>query len=103
MRILRSAVVLILLGLTLGAPWASAAASRPERPVQKRHAAQGGAELLVWSFLARLGLVQGKTATPAVCSAGDGGCTIDPLGGTQNQNTDEGCRIDPWGQCVLGH
>jgi hypothetical protein len=103
MRILRSAIVLILLGLTLGAPWASAAASRPERPVQKRHAAQSGTELLVWSFLARLGLVQGKATPPAVCSAGEEGCRLDPLGGTQSQNTDAGCRIDPWGQCMPDH
>jgi hypothetical protein len=103
MRILRSAVVLVLLGLTLGAPWASAAASRSEKPVQKRPAAQGGAELLVWSFLARLGLAQGKAAPLAVCSAGEAGCRLDPWGGTQNQNTDAGCRIDPLGQCMPDH
>lgn len=100
MRILRTAVVLLL----LGAPWASAAASRPEKPVPGRDAAQGGAELRVRSFLINLLKAASCTMDPlGSASAGKAGCRMDPLGGTQNQNTDAGCRLDPWGQCMPDH
>jgi hypothetical protein len=100
MRILRSAVVLLLLG-TL---WASAAAARPEKPASRRDASQGSAELRVRNFL--ISLLKAASCTidpPGSVSSGKAGCGMDPLGGTQNQNTEAGCRLDPLGQCVPDH
>ena len=100
MRILRSAVVLLLLG-TL---WASAAAAHPEKPVPRRDAIQGGAELRVRNFLISLLKAASCMMDPlGNVSASKGGCTIDPLGGTQNQNSDAGCGMDPLGHCAPGH
>ena len=100
MRILRSAVVLLLLG-TL---WASAAAAHPEKPVPRRDAIQGGTELRVRNFLISLLKAASCTMDPlGSVSASKAGCGMDPLGGTQNQNTEAGCRLDPWGQCVPDH
>src|SRR4051812_43726638 len=82
MRILRNTVVLVLLGLTLGAPWASAAAARPQKSVQTRPPVQADAVLGVGSFLTSLWQAAGCRIDPwGIFSAGDEGCGLDPLGG----------------------
>ena len=97
MRVLRTAAVLVLLGLTLGAPWASAAQARSDIPQRELKRATPSALHLLdpWQSLITILLMKA-------------GCRIDPLGhcapgGTQTQDTDAGCTIDPLGRCTPGH
>lgn len=99
MRVMRrAAVLMVLLGLSLGTPgiFAAPARSRASRPAKT--AAWSAVQLFeaVWSRVA------GWTKE---------GPRIDPLGspqagttnGAQTQNLDAGCEINPWGQCLPGH
>ena len=103
MRVVRSAVVLILLGLTLGMPQASLAKARSEhaRPEPR------GATLNTFDLLRSLS----RFLSPLGFKAG---CRIDPWGqclpstptttpGAQSQDTEAGCRLDPWGACSPDH
>ena len=107
MRILRRAAVLILLGLTLGAPWAGAA---PPRPAAQNHlSSRSSTPKNFLSYLSGLltsfWLKGGCTIDPnGRCAPGsETGCTIDPNGRctprTQNL-LDGGCTLDPDGGCI---
>lgn len=98
MRVMRrAAVLMVLLGLSLGTPGIFAAKARSQAPRPAKTAAWSGVQLFeaVWS---RLGGVWMKA-----------GLGIDPLGspspsnGSQTQNVDAGCEIDPLGRCASGH
>jgi hypothetical protein len=100
MRIVRRTAVLILLGLTLGMPWAEAS---PYHVLD-----------YLGGILTSLWLKGGCTMDPlGRCVAGtqahhtDGGCTMDPDGSCaprlQTQSTDGGCTIDPDGRCAPDH
>jgi hypothetical protein len=104
MRVLRKAAVLVLLGLVLGLPWASAADGRPER-------ASGKSMRAVWrtfDLLTPLWNLLGSGWNKEVFvgdslgghAAAGAGCTIDPLGCPQTPSIDEGCIMDPLGGCV---
>ena len=95
MKMLRKTAVLVLLGLVLAAPWASAAEVREEKSVRRDHG----------SVLGNVGSGAGCRIDPlGGCSAGeelqapgtDEGCHIDPLG-CPRPSTAAGCHIDPWG------
>jgi hypothetical protein len=99
MRVLRrAAVLMVLLGLSLGTPGIFAAKPRSEAVRPAKAAAWNAAGLLevVWG---RIGgwLKEGPR--------------IDPLGspqagstnGAQPQGLDAGCTINPLGQCLPGH
>ena len=94
MRVLRRAAVLILLGLTLGTPWAGAT---PPRPAAQSHPPKRATVQHVLDYLGGL-LTSFWLKT---------GCTIDPLGrcapGTQILQVDGGCTIDPLGRCAPDH
>ncbi len=94
MRVLRRAAVLILLGLTLGTPWAGAS---PLRPAAQSHPSRRATAQHVLDYLGGL-LTSFWLKT---------GCTIDPNGrcapGTQTRNIDAGCGMDPLGHCAPGH
>lgn len=108
MRILRRAAVLILLGLTLGTPWAGASPLRPAGASSQHFLDYlGGLFTTLW-------LKGGCIMDPlGRCTPGpqpqnvDGGCTMDPLGrcapGAQVRSIDEGCTMDPNGRCAPGH
>ncbi len=102
MRMLRRAVVIVVLGLILAAPWASA------EPVFKVTRSQSLLPSL-WSFVARVWSAAGCWIDPlGRCLAGpqppsaDAGCGIDPLGCPAQISADEGCIIDPLGGCAPG-
>jgi len=97
MRVLRGAAVLmVLLGLSLGTPGIFAAPARPQAHRPAKTAAWSATHLFdaLWSRIA------GWTKE---------GPGIDPLGkpspsnGAQTQNVDAGCGVEPWGQCLPGH
>jgi hypothetical protein len=98
MRVIRrAAVLMVLLGLSLGTPGIFAAKARSQAPRPAKTAARSGVQLFdaLWSRIAG-GWIK----------AGPG---IDPLGspsssnGSQTQTLDAGCTIEPWGQCLSGH
>jgi hypothetical protein len=92
MRVLRTAAVLVLLGLSLGTS-AFAAKARPEAPARPAARSAAGAFAPLWRLA-----VDGLTKA---------GCTIDPLGrcgaSAPTQNTEAGCGMDPLGRCLPGH
>jgi hypothetical protein len=92
MRVMRrAAVLMVLLGLSLGTPGIFAAPARSRVPRPAKTAARSGVLL----FDALWGRVAGGWIKE--------GPGIDPLGrpnpsnGTQTQNIDAGPGIDPWG------
>jgi hypothetical protein len=96
MKMLRKAAVLVLLGLVLAAPWASAAEAREREPLLHG----------LWSFLGSVWSAAGCRLDPlGGCSTGeepqapgtDAGCRLDPWGCPPLPSEDHGCRIDPWG------
>jgi|GEM_PF-1127405 len=109
---------MVFLAIALVAPSVFAKDGRPAQS-QPRHAQQVGLLGNLWSFITRFLPAQGTSGT-FDCLVGDSGCRIDPWGNTENQNTDEGCRmdllglcgptqnidegcrLDPWGLCVTG-
>ena len=98
MRVLRrAAVLMVLLGLTLGTPgiFAAPARSRAHRPAKT--AGWSGVHLFeaVWSRIAVEWLKAGCTINPW------GQCQASPA--PQTQNLDAGCGIEPLGQCLPGH
>lgn len=99
MRALRRAVVLmVLLGLSLGAPGVFAANRRPEAPRAAKTAA--------WSGVPFLAALRSRIAGWMKAGAGS-----DPLGspqagsanGAPAQSLDSGCGIEPLGLCSSGH
>ncbi len=101
MRIVRrAAVLMVLLGLSLGTPgiFAAPARSQASHPHPARTAA--------WSAVQLFEAVRSRLA--GWMKAGPG---ADPLGnpqggstnGAQSQNLDAGCEIDPLGRCASGH
>jgi hypothetical protein len=108
MRNVRRATVLILLGLTLGTPWAGASPLRLTGPTPHRVLDYlGGLLASLWLKTGCIMDPNGRCAPGAPTQGTDGGCTVDPLGRciprTQNPSTDEGCTMDPLGRCAPGH
>ena len=96
MRNLRTAAALVLLALafSLAAPaFAGDDTRHASLQAQPAQAPSGFLESL-WSLVTRL-----ISATPTVNT--DAGCRID-LWGNCLPHTDEGCRIDPLGACLPG-
>jgi hypothetical protein len=100
MRVLRrAAVLMVLLGLSLGTPGIFAA--------QARSAARRPAKTAVWSSVHLLDALWGRIVGGWIKA----GLGSDPLGspqagsanGAQTQNLEAGCTINPWGQCLSGH
>jgi hypothetical protein len=99
MQVLRRAAVLILLVLSLGISGAHAATVRSKvQPVESKTTPRSAIER-IGSWWNLFTGVWNKE-----------GCRIDPWGrcvvnpATLVLNTtDAGCRIDPWGQCLPGH
>ena len=99
MRIVRPAagVLLLLLGLTLGASTSFAATATPATTARQGAAARGDLLDQLRGFLVSLW-------SPA-------GCEMDPLGRCISGATTAlphtlaapvGCRLDPWGRCLPG-
>ncbi len=93
----RAAVLMVLLGLSLGTPGIFAANPRSEAPRPAKAAAWSGVP-----FLAAL-----RSQIGGWMKAGLGS---DPLGSPQAgsaggpaQSLDAGCTIEPLGQCLPGH
>ncbi|HEX7184162.1 MAG TPA: hypothetical protein VF756_20195 [Thermoanaerobaculia bacterium] len=97
MRIPRKAVVVLVVCLVLGAPWAWASERRTEAvSVEIERATPGGAEVFehLWDLLIAVWSEAGCRIDPlgsgctedsgpeAATPAGDAGCTMDPLGCT---------------------
>jgi hypothetical protein len=117
MHVLRRAVVLVLLGLSLGISGAGAATGHSEvRPQTVRSAADRIGSW--WNFVMSvwtkadcridpLGQCVGNPAMQAPVA--DARCTINPWGrcggrpDTQTLSAEEGCAADPWGHCLPGH
>jgi hypothetical protein len=97
MRVLRSAAVLILLGLSLGTSGAAAAKARPEIPSRSSTATRSAPGLFapLWRRVTGAWAKEGCAIEPW------GRCGISNLGGTPTQ--DAGCTINPWGSCSPGH
>ncbi len=121
MRIVRrAAVLMVLLGLSLGTPGIFAAPARSQASHPARAAVWSAVQLFeaVRSRLAGW-MKEGPGADPWGTKEGPGidpwgtkaGPGIDPLGnpqggstnGAQSQNLDAGCEIDPLGRCASGH
>lgn len=106
MRTVRRTAVFILLGLTLGSPWAAAAAPPEAVPHESIRAVRSAFDFLVplWGLFTGLWIKESSiVGSLRGCALGDEGCGIDPLVDGGTQNADAGCWIDPWGQCSTGH
>jgi hypothetical protein len=98
---------MVLLGLSLGTLgiFAAPTHSRVHRPAKT--AGWNGVHLFdaLWRRIAGW-TKEGPGIDPLGTKEGP---RIDPLGspspsnGTQTQNVDSGCGIEPWGQCLPGH
>ena len=97
MRVMRrAAVLMVLLGLSLGTPGIFAAPARSQAHRPAKTAGRSSVHLFggLWGWIAG-----------GWMKAGPG---IDPLGSPSSstpptQNIDAGCGIEPWGQCLPGH
>ena len=99
----RSRIALLVLVLTLAAPWASASQHR------SRHAKRSPAtasDSMSWSLLEMFrGLFTGSW-TKNGCSLDPFGrpvCQQDPSTSTPPNQPEAGCQVDPNGGCVSGH
>jgi hypothetical protein len=98
MRVLRrAAVLMVLLGLSLGTPGIFAAPARSQAHRPAKTAVRSGVQLFeaVRSGIAGVWLKAGCTINPW------GQCQASPA--PQTQNADTGCTIEPWGYCLPGH
>jgi hypothetical protein len=117
----RRAAVVLVLGLTLLSPWASAAGPRG------RVAHRSGPSVVqeqgvwgkIWGIFASLwsknggsadpnGLLGGQPTTSSSTTFCDAGGSLDPFGRCVNSVTtagfcDNGASLDPNGHCVSGH
>ena len=111
MRVVRQTLMLLLLGLALVVPTASAADLESPRAQQAGQSSPDFLERL-WLLFTGLWSDAGGGFDPlGACSAGgdapqasntDAGGFLDPLGGGEQppaSDTDAGCRIDPLGGC----
>jgi hypothetical protein len=100
MRIMRrAAVLMVLLGLSLGTPGIFAAPARSRAPRPAKTAAWSAAQLFeaLWSRVAGGWIKAGLGSDPL------GSPQAGPASGSPTQNLDAGCEINPWGQCAPGH
>lgn len=100
MRVLRrAAVLMVLLGLSLGTPGIFAAPAHPRAHHPAKTAAWNGGRLFeaVWHRVAENWLKAGLGSDPL------GSPQAGPTNGSQTQNVDAGCTIEPLGQCLPGH
>jgi hypothetical protein len=110
MRVVRTAAVLLVLTLALGAPGAFAASTSPPA-----RAASGG-EILhqLWGLLTSFWSQEGCRLDPlgGCAPAPNAGCEIDPLGKCSTSSSakisppptlDEGCELDPLGRRLHSH
>lgn len=90
---IRRKILLLLLASVLVAPWASAAALKPESSRAKFRAVEPAAEFLnrLWGFLRRVGSKEGCDIDP------DGRCAPRP----SPTRAGVGCDIDPDGSCAF--
>ena len=97
MRVIRrAAVLMVLLGLSLGTPGIFAAASaKAHRPAKVE--VRSGFQIFeaVRSRIAGVWMKAGCTINPW------GQCQTSPA--PQTQSLDAGCTISPWGSCSPGH
>jgi len=97
MRVLRrAAVLMVLLGLSLGTPGIFAAPARSQAPRPAKTASWSAVQIfdVLWSRIAgwtKAGLGSDPLGSP------------NPSNGTPTQNIDAGCTIEPLGQCLPGH
>lgn len=95
MRVFRHLVAVILLGLAIGTPWASAA-----EPRLGSKQAQG----ITWNtpnpFDSLRSLLVSFWSTMGLGDRTKEGCMIDPWGRCTTAPSKTGCEIDPWGRCV---
>lgn len=99
MRVLRrAAVLMVLLGLSLGTPGIFAAPARSRTHHPAKMAAWSGGRLFeaMWRGLA--GWIKSGPGIDPLGSPQAG-----PTNGSQTQNIDAGCEIDPLGRCASGH
>jgi len=96
MRVVRTAAVLLVLTLILGAPGAYAA------PASSSARAASGNEILhqLWGLLTSFWSQAGCRIDPlgGCAPSPNEGCRLDPLGGCA-PSPNEGCEIDPLGRC----
>jgi hypothetical protein len=95
MRVFRHLVAVILLGLAIGTPWASAAEPRPgvhqaQQVARSTPDLIDGLRNLLMSFWSTMGL--GASTKE--------GCAIDPWGRCITAPNKTGCAIDPAGRCI---
>jgi hypothetical protein len=98
MRVLRrAAVLMVLLGLSLGTPGIFAAPARSQAHRPAKTAIRSGVSLFeaLWRGIVGSWIKAGAGSDP-LGSAGSSN-------GSQTQNTEEGCTIEPWGHCSPGH
>ncbi|HET9209049.1 MAG TPA: hypothetical protein VFR03_01550 [Thermoanaerobaculia bacterium] len=95
----RAAVLMVLLGLSLGTPGIFAAPARSRAPRPARTAAWSAVQLFeaVWSRVAGGWIKAGPGIDPW------GNPQAGPADGAPTQNLDAGCTINPLGQCLPGH
>ncbi len=105
----RAAVLMVLLGLSLGTPGIVAAPARSQALHPARTAAWSAVQLFEAVRSRIAGWVkEGPGSDPLGTKAGLG---IDPWGNPQAGSAngapagslDAGCEINPWGQCLPGH
>jgi hypothetical protein len=114
MRVLRKTAVLLLLGALLAVPAVSAAGARPAPPSESKSSLR-----VALTFLETVGTLFAREWSKTGCKidplgacvndgtsvpSGDNGCSIDPWGqcGASTTESDLGCSIDPWGHCATG-
>ena len=95
----RAAVLMVLLGLSLGTPGIFAAKPRSEAPRPAKAAVWSAAQFLdaLRSRIGDIWMKAGPGADPL------GSPQAGPANGAQTQSLDAGCTINPWGQCLPGH
>jgi hypothetical protein len=109
MRVLRRAAVFVVLAMVVGATWGRAAQTHTDVHGRShgRQVGRGSAVGLLdylRGLLMGIGIKAGSQVGPLeACSTGDPFCGGEPLGGTQTQEGEEGCGIDPLGHCAPGH
>lgn len=106
MCVVRNTAVLVILGLTLGAPLAWAAPPQPETTFRAKPSLLGSMRMfaVLWQRTTCLIVPGSKEEGCAIDPWGNKvGAWIDPLGGAQPENVDSGCGIDPFGRCEPGH
>ena len=109
MHVVRRVAAVVVILVVVGAPWALAAQTYTDghgRDHGQHVSRDGSVGLLdyLWGLVRGFGMKAGSQVVPLeACSNRDPFCGGEPLGGSQAQESDAGCGIDPLGHCSPGH